>query len=384
MYAITSNRKNSTSRVVVMKISNIMLVGLLLVAGQSYAAAKERWYGDEQVSQGEKLFRQNCAGCHGQNAEAIPDWKKTDANGDYPPPPLNGTGHAWHHDLDLLRRTVREGGAKLGGQMPAFEGALNTAEIDSVIAYFQSKWPDDLFQRWAGRFESSDLPSLTDIVVAAKNPLTELLRKRVGDVKIDDVQETAVDNVWQVQVGNRYVYLLDDGKYALMGDLINLENGRNLTELSRRVAVVETISEFGDEDLIIFAAKGETRATLTVFTDTSCPYCQKLHSEVGQLQEAGITVRYLPYARGGKSGPGYATLKSVWCAEDRNKAMTDAKNNRFEELPAGDCPQSAMIDRAYRAGNQLGIRGTPALIKSNGEKIEGYVPYLELIPQLLQ
>jgi thiol:disulfide interchange protein DsbC len=384
MYAITSNRKNSTSRVVVMKISNIMLVGLLLVAGQSYAAAKERWYGDEQVSQGEKLFRQNCAGCHGQNAEAIPDWKKTDANGDYPPPPLNGTGHAWHHDLDLLRRTVREGGAKLGGQMPAFEGALNTAEIDSVIAYFQSKWPDDLFQRWAGRFESSDLPSLTDIVVAAKNPLTELLRKRVGDVKIDDVRETAVDNVWQVQVGNRYVYLLDDGKYALMGDLINLENGRNLTELSRRVGVVETISEFGDEDLIIFAAKGETRATLTVFTDTSCPYCQKLHSEVGQLQEAGITVRYLPYARGGKSGPGYATLKSVWCAEDRNKAMTDAKNNRFEGLPAGDCPQSAMIDRGYRAGNQLGIRGTPALVKSNGEKIEGYVPYLELIPQLLQ
>ena len=367
-----------------MKISNIMLVGLLLVAGQSYAAEKERWYGDEQVSQGEKLFRQNCAGCHGQNAEATPDWKKTDANGDYPPPPLNGMGHAWHHDLELLRRTVREGGAKLGGQMPAFEGALSTAEIDSVIAYFQSKWPDDLFERWAGRFESSDLPSLTDIVVAAKSPLTELLRKRVGNAKIDDVQETAVDNVWQVQVGDRYVYLLDDGKYALMGDLINLENGRNLTEQSRRVGVVETISEFSDEDLIIFAARGETRATLTVFTDTSCPYCQKLHSEVGQLQEAGITVRYLPYARGGKSGPGYATLKSVWCAEDRNKAMTDAKNNRFEGLPAGDCPQSAMIDRAYRAGNRLGIRGTPALVKSNGEKIEGYVPYLELIPQLLQ
>jgi protein-disulfide isomerase len=64
--------------------------------------------------------------------------------------------------------------------------------------------------------------------------------------------------------------------------------------------------------------------------------------------------------------------------------MTDAKNNKFDELPPGDCAQSAMIDRGYRVGNQLGIRGTPALIKSNGEKIEGYVPYRELIPQLMQ
>jgi thiol:disulfide interchange protein DsbC len=228
------------------------------------------------------------------------------------------------------------------------------------------------------------MPSLTDIVVAEKDSITKLLRQRVGNAKIDDVQETSIKDVWQARVGNQYVYLLDNGKYALMGDLVNLENGRNLTEQSRRVDVVETISEFTDEDFVIFAAKGETKAILNVFTDTSCPYCQKLHSEIGQLQEAGITVRYLPYPRGGKNGPGYETLRSVWCAEDRNQAMTDAKNDRFEGLPSGDCKQSAMIDRGYQAGNRVGIRGTPALVKSNGEKIEGYRPYQELIPQLLQ
>ncbi|MDH3219113.1 MAG: thioredoxin fold domain-containing protein [Gammaproteobacteria bacterium] len=367
-----------------MKSKLILLVSLLLVANQSYAVEKGRWYSDRQVENGERLFRENCAACHGQNAEATSDWKKTDANGNYPPPPLNGTAHAWHHDLDLLRRTIREGGARLGGQMPGFEGRLNAEEIDSVIAFFQSKWPDDIYQRWDGRNQASDLPSLSDIVVAAKNPLTRLLRQRIGNAKIDDVQETSIENVWQVQIGNQYVYLLDDGKFALMGDLVDLENGRNLTEQSRRVDTVETISEFADNDLIIFAAKGESKATLNVFTDTSCPYCQKLHSEIDKLQEAGITVRYLPYARGGKSGPGYETLKSVWCAEDRNGAMTDAKNNRFEGLPPGDCAQAAIIDRGYRAGNRVGIRGTPALVKNNGEKIEGYVPYRELIPQLLQ
>jgi thiol:disulfide interchange protein DsbC len=367
-----------------MKKQTILLVGLFLVIGQSFAAETDRWYSKEQVIRGEKLFRQNCAACHGQNAEATPDWKKTDADGKYPPPPLNGTAHAWHHDLDLLRRTIREGGAKLGGQMPAFEGVLSDDGVDSVIAFFQSKWPEDTYQRWAGRFESSDLPSLNDIVAADKNSLTRLLRQRIGNANFGEVEETEVKDVWQVQVGNRYVYLLDNGKYALTGDLVNLENGRNLTELSRRATIMETISEFADEDLVVFAALAEPKTTLNVFTDTSCPYCQKLHSEINKLQEAGITVRYLPYARGGKNGPGYDTLKSVWCADDRNKAMTDAKNNRFEGLPPGDCAQAATIDRGYRAGNHVGIRGTPALIKSNGEKIEGYVPYNELIPQLLQ
>jgi thiol:disulfide interchange protein DsbC len=189
---------------------------------------------------------------------------------------------------------------------------------------------------------------------------------------------------WQVQTGNRYVYLLDGGRYALMGDLVNLEDGRNLTEQSRRVTAVETLSEFDDTDLVVFAARGESRAMLNVFTDTSCPYCQKLHGEIDKLQEAGITVRYFPYARGGSRGPGYQHLRSVWCAENRTQAMTDAKNQRFDDLPPGDCEAASMVDRGYLAGNKMGISGTPALIKSNGEKIEGYRPYQELIPLLIQ
>ncbi len=359
----------------------LALAGLLF-AGNSFTAEKEPWYSKQQVLQGESLFRQNCADCHGQNAESTPDWKKTDADGNYPPPPLNGTAHAWHHGMELLRRTIREGGVKIGGQMPAFEGVLDSDEIDSVIAYFQSKWGDDIYQRWAGRSDSTELPSLSE-AVASKEPLTRLLRQRIGSTRIDDIRESSVRDVWQVKLGNQYVYLLDNGKYLLMGDLVSLESGQNLTEQFRQANVVEAISEFTDEELVVFAAKGETKAVLNVFTDTSCPYCQKLHGEIDKLQEADITVRYLPYARGGKKGAGYETLKSVWCAEDRNEAMTNAKRNQFDGLPSGDCAQSEMIDRGYRVGNQIGIRGTPALIKSNGEKIEGYVPYLDLIPILI-
>ena len=357
----------------------IGLGALWLIAGQAIAAP-DRWYSDQQVTRGEILYQQNCAVCHGPDAASTPDWKQTDADGNYPPPPLNGTAHTWHHDLNLLRRTIREGGARLGGRMPGFEDRLNAAEIDNVIAFFQSKWPDDIYQSWSERPAPSELPSIGDAASAAEPSVTRLLRQRIGNTKIDEVTQSPVAGVWQVRFGNRYVYLLGDGNYALMGDLIDLEGGRNLTEVARRASTLETLSSFDDADLVVFAASGEQKAVLNVFTDTSCPYCQKLHSEIGELQKAGITVRYFPYPRGGSRGPGYGDLKSVWCAEDRKQAMTDAKNQRTDGLPDGDCDAASAVDRGYLAGNSIGIRGTPALIKSDGEKIEGYRPFQELIP----
>lgn len=346
------------------------------------AAEVQRWYSDIQVEQGQRLFLQHCAACHGQNAEATPDWKQTDANGHYPPPPLNGTAHAWHHDIEVLRRTIREGGQKMGGLMPPFEDKLSAEDIDSVIAFFQSKWPDELYQKWAGHFEVASLPSLDDVVNALNNSVTRLLRQRLGDVELDPPQKTPVDGVWQVKLQNRYVYLLDGGRFAMMGDLIDLEQGENLTEKNRRNNAREAISQFSDKDLIVFEPKGSVKATVNVFTDTSCIYCQKLHRELPHLLDAGVRVRYLPFARGGTQGPGYTSLRSVWCAGDRNQALTDAKLQRTGQLPEGDCEQASIVDQAYQTGNQIGITGTPALFKSNGEKIEGYVPYAQLIPML--
>jgi mono/diheme cytochrome c family protein len=201
------------------------------------AAGEPRWYSAEQARQGETVFRQNCAVCHGQNAEATPNWKERDANGFYPPPPLNGSAHAWHHDLELLRRTVREGGRKLGGLMPPFENVLSSEQIDQAIAFFQSKWPDQLYRKWAGNFEIDSLPSLDDVEVAYKKSITRHLIKRIGDVDLDAVEPTTVDGIWQVKLKDRFVYLVENGEYAFIGEFIDLKNGMNLTAQQKRNTV---------------------------------------------------------------------------------------------------------------------------------------------------
>ena len=214
--------------------------------------------------------------------------------------------------------------------------------------------------------------------------MVRLLKQRFPDIEIDTPKLTPLNGVYQTRLDGRYVYLLDGGRYIIVGDMIDLQDYRNLTEISRREEVVKELASFTNEELIVFPAKNEELAVLNVFTDTSCGYCQKLHQEVKYLQEAGISVRYFPFPRGGPQGPGYVDLKKVWCAADRREAMGIAKGTSVGVLESGNCAKGTMVDRGYQLGNRLGIRGTPALYAANGTQFKGYVPYQKLIPQLLQ
>ncbi len=110
-----------------------------------------RWYSEAQVARGEKVYRENCAGCHGSDASGDPNWRQPNSDGKFPPPPLNGTAHTWHHPKNMLRMTIRRGGVPLGGSMPPFGDKLSREEIDAVIAWVQSHWSDEIYSAWARR-----------------------------------------------------------------------------------------------------------------------------------------------------------------------------------------------------------------------------------------
>ena len=134
----------------------LLCFSILLWSAFSSAMADEinpvekRWYSQQQVNMGAPLYAKYCAECHGVRAEATPYWRQQDAEGYFPPPPLNGTAHAWHHQLPLLRKTIREGGAQFGGKMPPFKDKLTAEEVDAIIAWFQSLWPDTVYATWRG------------------------------------------------------------------------------------------------------------------------------------------------------------------------------------------------------------------------------------------
>ena len=111
-------------------------------------AAGLRWYTADRVQRGAAIFADNCAGCHGEKANGHFTWRKRGADGKYPPPPLNGTGHAWHHPTQVLAKQIKIGTPGGQGTMPGFGGTLNDNDVVDAIAWLQSLWPDKIYDNW--------------------------------------------------------------------------------------------------------------------------------------------------------------------------------------------------------------------------------------------
>lgn len=114
--------------------------------GQQQSQAREVDFA--KVAHGARLYQMNCAECHGSKAQGAPNWRERDADGMFPPPPLNGTGHAWHHPKKMLHYVIANGSPGGQGNMPAWGDKLSDEEIDAIIAWFQSKWPDQVYAAW--------------------------------------------------------------------------------------------------------------------------------------------------------------------------------------------------------------------------------------------
>ncbi len=107
-----------------------------------------RWYAEAQVEAGRALYMDYCTVCHGADGSATADWRSPGPDGHYPPPPLNGSAHTWHHPLEVLNNSIENGGSEFGGVMPAFAASLNRDQRLSIVAYIQSWWSNEIYTKW--------------------------------------------------------------------------------------------------------------------------------------------------------------------------------------------------------------------------------------------
>ena len=202
------------------------------------------------------------------------------------------------------------------------------------------------------------------------------------DVKVQSVAPSEVAGFYAVQfVNGPQVYATADGKFFVLGDLYQVQPAGfvNLAEQKRNGERAKLLATLKPEDMVVFKPKGPTKSVVTVFTDVDCGYCRKLHKEIPQLNAMGIEVRYLAYPRAGVGSDTYQKMVTVWCSKDRQAAMTKYKNG--ENLPLQTCKNNP-IAKEYELGDKMGVNGTPALIKPDGELIPGYMPAADLAQAL--
>jgi len=209
------------------------------------------------------------------------------------------------------------------------------------------------------------------------------IRAKLG-LTVDKVEVTPVPGIALLITDQGLFYSSYNGDYFIQGKVYSLiSEVTDLADASLAKMRMEGLEKFKD-DMIVFKAKDE-KYVVTAFTDITCGYCRKMHKQMTDYNDRGITFRYLAYPRSGikdqagNYSQGFKDLRSVWCNEDPKAAMTNAKNSRTVSYRVCDTP----IEGQFNFGRQVGVNGTPALVLSNGMMVPGYQPP-EQLEQLLK
>ena len=201
------------------------------------------------------------------------------------------------------------------------------------------------------------------------------------DTTIESIEPSSLKGIYKVYYGDlQPIYVSEDGNFFIYGDMYKIGSNdiTNLTKEEIKGRRLDILDSIPADELIIFKSNNEL-VSITVFTDVDCGYCRKLHSQIDEYNQAGITIKYAAFPRSGIGTQTFTKMVGAWCSEDPKQAMTDLKNDKKMNL---DFCEEQPIARHYIIGQKLGINGTPAIITPDGDLIPGYVSPEELLLQI--
>ncbi|HTC38566.1 MAG TPA: DsbC family protein [Steroidobacteraceae bacterium] len=216
-------------------------------------------------------------------------------------------------------------------------------------------------------------------VAASADPRVALLKLLPAGSKLDDLRPSPIPGIYEFMQGAEISYLTADGKYFIDGNLYDMKSRDNLTEALRTHARIALINSVPETEMLIFSPPNP-KYTITVFTDVDCAYCRKLHSQIAEINRLGIRVRYMFFPRTGPGTESWKKAEVVWCSTNRNEALTRAKAGATLDMNKVCAPTP--VKREYELGENIGVRGTPAIITESGDYISGYMEPRELLDQL--
>ncbi|HSC15301.1 MAG TPA: DsbC family protein [Gammaproteobacteria bacterium] len=217
------------------------------------------------------------------------------------------------------------------------------------------------------------LPLGFAVAAASAQELTkEELASRLNGITAADITDAPIPGMYEVAVGANVAYVTKDGRYIIRGDIIDVETSANVSEETRARARATMLGSVDPASMIVFKpANGAVKHTITIFTDVDCGYCRQFHREIDKVTALGIEVHYLFYPRTGPNTESWTKADEVWCAAERNSALTRAKlGGSLPDAPACSTP----VADHFELGQRIGVRGTPAIFNEAGDLIGGYLP----------
>ena len=222
---------------------------------------------------------------------------------------------------------------------------------------------------------AEDAAASAEDVSAPKDAITACLAE-IGIVAVH-VEPSAIAGLHEVEAeGGTYLHVAgEDCRHLIVGDLYEKRGDRvvGLTNEKRtskqRARLLDAMAQVPASEVIAFKPAGDPRAVVSVFTDTDCGYCRKLHAAMDDYHALGIEVRYLAFPRAGLGSRTYDKMVSAWCADDPQAALTALK--RGEGIPSRTCAHP--VGKQHAIAQKVGLTGTPALVLEDGTVIPGFL-----------
>ena len=202
-----------------------------------------------------------------------------------------------------------------------------------------------------------------------------------ADSVIESILPSDFAGIYKVYYGDlQPIYVSKDGSFFIYGDMYKINDTKifNITNEEIKGRRVNILKMMPEEQFITFKSKKELTSAI-VFTDVDCGYCRKLHDQIAEYNNLGITIKYAAFPRSGMGTEAFSKMVGAWCSADPKATLTDLKNDKKIDLSfCSDQPEA----KHYVTGQKLGVTGTPAIFTSDGDLLPGYFPPSELAEKL--
>lgn len=215
------------------------------------------------------------------------------------------------------------------------------------------------------------------ITPSVRSAITAAVAQMAPSARVQAITSMPIAGLYQTIANGQVLYLTGDGRYVIQGDAFDIKTRTPLNALTMNHLRKDAIAKLQPGQMIRYAP-AKPKYTVTVFTDVDCPYCRAFHANIAEINKLGIAVDYLFWPRTGLGTPSAQKAVDVWCASDRQTALTHA----FEGQAPGSASCQSPVAHDFNLGVDLGVDGTPTVIADNGVVLGGYVDPQELLRRL--
>lgn len=205
---------------------------------------------------------------------------------------------------------------------------------------------------------------------AGEDEIRQSLQSRFPNIgKLEHIVKTSYAGLYEVVINDQLLYTDAQGQYLFDGSIIEVKNGRDMTEERRRQLFAIEFDKL-PFNLAVKKVKGNGKRKLAYFSDPNCGFCKRLEKELSKVNDVTLYLFLYPIFQGSNE-----LVRNVYCAKNPVKAwdelMLDGK------APA-DASCKTPTDKVLALGKKLRVNGTPNLIFGDGMQVPGYLPAEEL------